>query len=74
MSGNPNSKFVPNPSAPYIWELSLDQTSWSSTTTGKTQATLTGLTPGKTYWLRVHAFLRDGTTTTPVPAISFIAR
>jgi len=58
----------------YTFELSLDQTNWTSTTTGKTTATLTGLIPGKTYWLRVHAFLRDGTTTTPVPAISFIAR
>jgi hypothetical protein len=35
-------------------------------------ATFTGLTPGKTYWFRVRAFLRDGTTTDYVHPVSLM--
>lgn len=57
----------------YTWEWSLDQQTWSSTTSGKSFVLLTGLTPGKTYYLRVKAFLRDGTTTDYIRTIDFIA-
>jgi hypothetical protein len=57
----------------YTFEWSLDQQSWSSHTQGKTRATIEGLTPGKVYWFRVRALLRDDTTTDPVGPISKIA-
>jgi hypothetical protein len=57
----------------YTFEWSLDQQSWSSLTQGKTRAIIDGLTPGKVYWFRVRALLRDGTTTDPVGPISRMA-
>jgi hypothetical protein len=56
----------------YTFEWSSDQVNWSAQTTGKAKIALSGLTPGKTYWFRVRAFLRDGTTTDYVPAVSLI--
>ena len=56
----------------YTFEWSLDQTNWSPLQSGKTRVTISGLTPGKLYWFRVRAFLRDGTTTDPVHAVSLI--
>jgi hypothetical protein len=47
----------------YGWEVSLDQQTWSVTTTGQSHAVLTGLTPGKTYYFRFRAFRRNGTQT-----------
>jgi hypothetical protein len=58
----------------YTWEWSTDQANWSSTTTGQSHALLTGLTPGQKYYVRVRAFLRDGTTTDWVATIGHIAR
>ena len=45
----------------YGWESSLDQLSWTVTTTGQSRTTLTGLTPGKTYYFRFRAFRRNNT-------------
>jgi hypothetical protein len=56
----------------YVFEWSLDQAVWSSMTWGKTRLVITGLTPGKVYWFRVRAFLRSGTTTDPVSAVSLM--
>jgi len=56
----------------YDWEWSVDQATWATTTTGAANATLTGLTPGKTYYFRVRAFLRDGTETAYVGPISLM--
>jgi hypothetical protein len=56
----------------YDWEWSIDQQTWQSTTTGKTRATVFGLTPGKLYWFRVRAFLRDGTTTDWVASVDLM--
>ena len=56
----------------YGFEWSVDQVTWSSMTSGKTRVTIGGLTPGKTYWFRVRAFLRDGTMTDYVPSVSLI--
>jgi hypothetical protein len=58
----------------YTWEWSTDQANWSSTTTGQSHVLLTGLTPGQKYYVRVRAFLRDGTTTDWVLTLGFIAR
>jgi hypothetical protein len=57
----------------YTFEWSLDQQNWSSLTQGKTRAIIDGLTPGKVYWFRVRALLRNGTTTDPVGPISKMA-
>jgi hypothetical protein len=56
----------------YAFEWSLDQATWSSMTWGRTRVTIAGLTPGKVYWFRVQAFLRSGTTTDPLPAVSLM--
>jgi hypothetical protein len=56
----------------YDWEWSVDQANWSSTTTGMAKATLTGLTPGKTYYFRVRAFLRGATQTAYVGPVSLM--
>jgi hypothetical protein len=56
----------------YVFEWSLDQVTWQSMTWGKTRATIPGLTPGKMYWFRARAFLRDGTTTDPVGLVDLI--
>jgi hypothetical protein len=56
----------------YAFEWSADQTTWSSMTWPRTRVTISGLTPGKVYWFRVQAFLRSGTTTDPVPAVSLM--
>jgi hypothetical protein len=56
----------------YTFEWSFDQVAWSTITTGKTRITVTGLTPGKVYWFRVRAFLKDGTTTDYVDPVSLM--
>ncbi len=56
----------------YAFEWSADQTTWSSMTWPRTRVTISGMTPGKVYWFRVQAFLRSGTTTDPVPAVSLM--
>jgi hypothetical protein len=56
----------------YGFEWSTDQVNWSTQTTGKTRLTVAGLTPGKTYWFRVRAFLRDGTTTDYVHTVNLM--
>ncbi len=56
----------------YTYEWSLDQVTWQSMTSGKTRVTIPGLTPGKLYWFRARAFLRDGTTTDPVGLVDLI--
>jgi hypothetical protein len=56
----------------YTYEWSLDQVTWQSLTTGHTRVTFPGLVPGKLYWFRARAFLRNGTTTDPVGLVSLI--
>ena len=56
----------------YTYEWSLDQVTWQSTASGKTRVTISGLTPGKLYWFRARAFLRDGATTDPVGLVDLI--
>jgi hypothetical protein len=56
----------------YTYEWSLDQVTWQSTIGGKARITISGLTPGKLYWFRARAFLRDGTTTDPVGLVNLI--
>jgi hypothetical protein len=56
----------------YTYEWSLDQVTWQSLTAGQTRVTILGLVPGKPYWFRARAFLRDGTTTDPVGLASLI--
>jgi len=56
----------------YTYEWSLDQVTWQSMTSGHARVTITGLTPGKLYWFRAHAFLRNGTTTNPVGLVDLI--
>jgi hypothetical protein len=59
----------------YYWEVSVDQASWSAgAQSAKAQATIGGLTPGKEYYFRVHAFLRNGTTTSPSVTVSRLVR
>ena len=56
----------------YTYEWSLDQVTWQSMVAGKTRVTISGLTPGKQYWFRAQAFLRDGTTTSPVGLVNLV--
>jgi hypothetical protein len=56
----------------YTYEWSLDQVTWQSTILGQTRVTISGLTPGKLYWFRARAFLRNGTTTDPVGIVDLI--
>ena len=56
----------------YTYEWSLDQVTWQSMTSGHTRVTIAGLTPGKQYWFRARAFLRNGTTTDPVGVFELI--
>ena len=56
----------------YTYEWSVDQVTWQSLTAGRTRVTIAGLTPGKLYWFRARAFLRDGTTTDPVGLVELI--
>jgi hypothetical protein len=47
--------------------VSVDGTNWTlSGRSSKQHLTIIGLTPGKQYWFRVSAFLRDDTTSPPV--------
>jgi hypothetical protein len=51
----------------YEYDWSTDQITWvAAGKSGKTRFLVQGLTPGKLYWFRVSAFLRDGTMTQPV--------
>jgi hypothetical protein len=55
----------------YGWEFSLDQVTWSpGGTTAQAHTTISGLTPGKVYYFRFHAFLRDNTTTNPSQVVN----
>jgi hypothetical protein len=56
----------------YTYEWSLDQVTWQSMTSGHTRVTIAGLTPGKLYWIRARAFLRNGTTTDLVGTVDLI--
>ncbi len=56
----------------YTYEWSEDQVTWQSMIAGRTRVTIAGLTPGKLYWFRARAFLRDGTTTDPVGLVDLI--
>ena len=56
----------------YTYQWSLDQVTWQSMTSGHTRVTISGLTPGKLYWFRAVAFLRNGTTTDPVGLVDLI--
>jgi len=56
----------------YDWEWSVDQVTWSAMTTGEANATLTGLTPGKTYYFRVRAFLRGNTQTAYIGPVNLM--
>jgi hypothetical protein len=56
----------------YTYEWSVDQVTWQSMTAGQARVTISGLTPGKLYWFRARAFLRDGTTTDPVGLVDLI--
>ena len=56
----------------YTYEWSLDQVTWQSLTTGHARVTIPGLVPGKVYWFRARAFLRNGTTTDPVGLVELI--
>ncbi len=57
----------------YEWSSSLDQVTWTiAGRSGQATFTIAGLTPGKTYWFRVTAFLRDGTTTEAIVAGPFM--
>jgi hypothetical protein len=56
----------------YMYEWSLDQVTWQSMTSGHTRVTIAGLLPGKLYWFRARAFLRNETTTDPVGLIDLI--
>ena len=59
----------------YEYEWSANQVTWTvGRKSGKTRFILAGLTPGKQYWFRMTAFLRDGTTTQPVFAGPHIVR
>ena len=65
-----NARAVPG-AVSYGWELSLDQVTWSSGgTTAQSHTTISGLTPGKVYYFRFHAFLRDNTTTNPSQVVN----
>ncbi len=56
----------------YTYEWSADLVTWQSLTAGRTRVTIAGLTPGKLYWFRARAFLRDGTTTDTVGLVDLI--
>ncbi len=59
----------------YAWEWSQDGQNWLvGLTTGQAHATAAGLTPGKLYYFRVHALLRDGTMSTYTPTVELIVR
>ena len=59
----------------YGYEWSPDQSNWTmGGKSGKARFIIEGLTPGKQYWFRMTAFLRDGTTTQPVFAGPHIVR
>jgi len=58
----------------YGWESSLDQVTWTVFTTGASEATLTGLTPGKLYYFRVRAFLRGDTLSAYTQVVSLMVR
>ena len=46
--------------ASYIWQYSLDQETWTTAkVTLKAKAMIEGLTPGKRYYFRVAAVLKD---------------
>jgi hypothetical protein len=59
----------------YEWEQGLDQASFTPAgRTGQARLAVAGLTPGKQYWFRFSAFLRDGTTTDHVVAGPFMVK
>jgi hypothetical protein len=56
----------------YQFEWSSDQTTWSTGTSHKARLLIGGLTPGKKYWFRVKAFLRDDTWTDYIATVDMI--
>ncbi len=59
----------------YYWEVSLDQATWSvGTQSAQAHGTLTGLTPGKLYYFRFRALLRDNSMTSYSQVVSFMVR
>ncbi len=58
----------------YGFEASLDQVTWTVQTSGKSRATMVGLTPGKLYYFRFRAFLRDDTQTAYSTVFGLIVR
>ncbi len=59
----------------YQWESSSDQVNWSVFgRTGQAHVTIPGLTPGKVYYFRVSAFMRNATSTEYVYAGPFMVK
>jgi len=59
----------------YDYDWSTDQVNWTAGgRSAKARFIIEGLTPGKQYWFRVSAFLRDETTTTPIVCGPHIVR
>jgi hypothetical protein len=59
----------------YEYDWSADQTNWTfAGKSAKSRFTVAGLAPGKQYWFRVTAFLRDGTSQQHVTSTPFIVR
>jgi hypothetical protein len=59
----------------YYWELSVDQVTWSAASqTAPARTTIAGLTPGKVYYFRFHAFRRDGGMTDPSQVVNLMVR
>jgi len=59
----------------YQWEYTTDQATWTVFgRTGQAHVTIPGLTPGKVYYFRVNAFMRDATSTEYVIAGPFMVK
>ncbi len=58
----------------YYYESSLDQATWTAFTWGTSETVLSGLTPGKTYYFRLRAFVRGNTLSAYTQTVSFMVR
>ncbi len=59
----------------YFWELGSDPQTFAVTaTTSQAHTVLSGLVPGKLYYLRFRALRRDGTMTSYSQVISFMIK
>ena len=57
----------------YFWEYSLDQQSWTAGAhTAQARSSIAGLLPGKVYYFRFHALMRDGVMTDSSQIVSFL--